>query len=299
MKREKTTIDYLLENIIVIVSFVVVYMLLTHGTYTILMNFDIFSELSTYARTFYASTLKVAIIFLVFRYVVKNENEKIIRNKKESKVSLFDVSIFLFIGMVIAFTSLLILTYLQDITNTLPKIYYNMGEKFLEGTKMTKLDSIYRFIEAVILVPIIEEFIFRKGVFKYFENRDIKTRSVILVSGISFGLIHILGVSTVLSSAIVGMVFASIYAITKNIIYPIIGHGLINFMSGITPMFRDDSIIVDFESYIEMSIIFEVKGAIIISLILLIITIFISYIKRKAIISSDFKDRFKEIFAGK
>ena len=63
-----------------------------------------------------------------------------------------------------------------------------------------------------------------------------------------------------------------------------------DLMPFILSVFRDNRGIEDFQAYIETGRIIEIKGAIIISLVFLIITSIISYMKIKTIISSDFKD---------
>lgn len=123
---------------------------------------------------------------------------------------------------------------------------------------------------------------------------------MVLLSGISFGLVHSVGIAKIISTIIIGIIFAIMYATTKNIVYPIIGHSLMNLISVsmtiFTDMFRDHSHIEDILTYIEARYLIEIKGAIIISLILIIILSVLFYIKRKTIISSDFKDCLIEIF---
>lgn len=200
-----------------------------------------------------------------------------------------DILIFLFIGILL--TSILFqgLIYLEGVMNVGPRY-----EDFLPQISMTSLERIYVFMAGVVLVPIVEELLFRKGIFQYFADKKLTNINIILISGISFGLWHYSGgPAKIVGSTMFGIVLAIMYATTKNVIYPIIGHGINNLMQNIISGFMVSSL--DAESYTEY-IKSGIKEAIVFSLILLMITSMISYIKRKTIISSEFKDRLTEVF---
>jgi membrane protease YdiL (CAAX protease family) len=295
VEHNKSIIESLFNNLARVVCVVVLFLIFGIVTYRTLMNLNILNGSSIFGLQFYASVLQVIVIFMILKYCFKKENEIIKEDDKEFKTNLFDILIFLFIGLLLKNILMGGLHYFEIITNTVPKFSNDVVSDLLEGMKITNLDKIYSIMSGVILAPIVEELFFRKGVFEYFSDKEVTGRSVILISGISFGLTHLVGFAIPASAILTGIIFATIYGITKNIMYPIIGHCLNNLMPFITSIFRDNSGIGDVESYIEAGRIIEIKGAIIISLVLLIITSTISYTKRKTIISSDFKGQLRKV----
>jgi membrane protease YdiL (CAAX protease family) len=294
MKQNKSIIESLFNNSARITCITISFIIFGIITYRIPFGSNISDGLSIFAMQFYASCLQVLVLLLIFKYGLKIKNE--INKEDEGKTNLFDILIFLFIGLLLKNMLLGSLYYLEIITNTVPKFDNEVVRGLLEGMEVTNLDKIYNFMNGVILAPIAEELFFRKGVFKYFSDKEVTNRSIILISGISFGLAHLMGFAIPASVILTGIIFATIYAITKNIIYPIIGHGLNNLMPSFISIFNDNSYIEDIEIYNEVGRIIDIKGAINISLILLVVTGIISYIKRKTIISSDFKNRLKRVF---
>lgn len=88
-------------------------------------------------------------------------------------------------------------------------------------------------IIVAIFAPIIEEFVFRYSI----ESIAKKELQFIVISSIIFGLMHGLGIATILY-ALIGMALAIIYIKTdKNIIYPIITHIMNNIVAIITMIF--------------------------------------------------------------
>lgn len=299
MKTNKSILESSFNNLARIICITILFIIFGVITYRIPKSLNILDGLSIFATQFYVSFLQVIIIFLILKYGLKKKNKVIKGDEKELRINLFDILIFLFIGLLLKNILLGGLYYLESILNISPKYNNDVIQGLLEGMQITNLDKIYSFVTGVILVPIVEELFFRKGVFGYFVGKEVTSRSVILISGISFGLTHSMGLAIAIHVMLTGIIFAVMYVTTENVIYPIIGHGLNNLMPFIITIFRDNSGIGDVESYIEAGRIIENRGAIIISLVLLVITSMISYTKRKTIISSDFKDRLIKVFTEK
>ena len=84
---------------------------------------------------------------------------------------------------------------------------------------MFKVSPLYIYLSAVVYAPIVEELTFRLAIRKLFKNDYL----FIAVSGISFGLLHVIGSPTILEYlyiipyAIPGFIFAYILVKTKNI----------------------------------------------------------------------------------
>lgn len=100
------------------------------------------------------------------------------------------------------------------------------------------ISSNYAFlmiISVVLLGPIVEELIFRKAIFSFFNNKKV----AIVISSLAFGLIHILGESSLKSMVISifpylipGLILGYIYAKNdENVIVPIITHVMLNTIS--------------------------------------------------------------------
>lgn len=94
---------------------------------------------------------------------------------------------------------------------------------------------ILMLLTSSITTPFVEEGIFRLGISKIIKNKHL----FIIISGLVFGFLHIfptdLNIIYALISSIpyvtMGMVLAYIYKKEDNIYYPIILHGLNNFIS--------------------------------------------------------------------
>lgn len=86
-----------------------------------------------------------------------------------------------------------------------------------------------------ITTPIVEEGIFRLGISKVIKNKNL----FIIISGLFFGFLHIFPTELELTYALIssipyvtmGFVLAYIYKKEDNIYYPMILHGLNNFIS--------------------------------------------------------------------
>lgn len=295
MKQNKSIMESLFTNLAIILCISFLFLIFGMITYRVAMSLNIVDGLSIFAMQFYASVLQLLIIFFIFKYGGKKRNKVLKKDEKRFKVDLLDIFIFLFMGLFLNSAIFVSLAHLE-IIDISPQYDTGIMQNLFDGMQITDLDKIYSFITGVILAPIVEESFFRKGVFQYCTNKGIKSRTMILISGISFGLIHSAGFIKLIGSIITGIIFAVIYATTKNVIYPIIAHSVNNLMPFIISIFRDSSGIEDVAAYIEAGYLMEIKGLIIISLILLVITGIISYIKRQTIISSDFKEGLIEIF---
>jgi membrane protease YdiL (CAAX protease family) len=97
-----------------------------------------------------------------------------------------------------------------------------------------ELSPLFIIFSAVIDAPIVEEILFRKTLFDIFKNK----RLFVIISGLLFGVFHILGVGTSLYSwlyvipyAALGMTFAYSYVKTNNLLTPICLHAFHNLIT--------------------------------------------------------------------
>ena len=101
--------------------------------------------------------------------------------------------------------------------------------------KMLEASPLMMVISSSLFAPIVEEGIFRLGFRKVIDNKKV----FIIISGLIFGFMHIfptdLSISIALTYSIsyvsIGIALAYIYVDTDNIWYPILIHGLNNFLS--------------------------------------------------------------------
>ena len=88
-------------------------------------------------------------------------------------------------------------------------------------------------IIVVIVGPVIEELMFRKLMIDRLSRYG--NTVAIIVSSVSFGLFHG-NLYQFFYAALIGLVLGFIYAKTKNVLYPIAMHILVNFFGSVVPM---------------------------------------------------------------
>ncbi|WP_324721629.1 CPBP family intramembrane glutamic endopeptidase [Salinimicrobium sp. HB62] len=88
---------------------------------------------------------------------------------------------------------------------------------------------IYTGVFAICLAPLFEELFFRKFLFGKLLSRYSTTTSI-LVSSLCFSLFHLPSFRNLLPTFIFGVIACLLYKKTKNILYTIILHVLVNFL---------------------------------------------------------------------
>ena len=127
-------------------------------------------------------------------------------------------------------------------------------EALAQVAQSTIYAKISLVIFTVILAPVIEEFIFRKGVFGLLRKYDAYVS--IIVSGILFGLIHVLfdpELLMVVPYLVSGFTIAAMFYIAEeNIFVVIIGHSLVNIV-GVTAILMPPEV---YENIVETILLF-------------------------------------------
>lgn len=115
-------------------------------------------------------------------------------------------------------------------------------ERVIESLNQMSIVNILQSRYAIIIVftvvvmgPLVEEIIFRKTIFSFFKNK----KAAIIVSSLAFGLIHVIGETsiqtmliTLIPYLIPGLIFGYIYAKNdENIMVPLISHVILNAVS--------------------------------------------------------------------
>jgi len=184
-------------------------------------------------------------LFILFFLIFKDYLKKQFINFKANKNHFFLLILIGFVVMMLAsFGSSIILEFLGITETSANQESLNM---LLEGTLF---DKISLFIFAVLLVPLIEELVFRKAILELFyikvrETDNLKVIKVkkiisaifaIIVSSLIFGFIHIMSFETeqllqIIYYAGLGAVLGTAYlASNKNILVPILMHFSLNLM---------------------------------------------------------------------
>ncbi len=113
------------------------------------------------------------------------------------------------------------------------------GDAVVDSTTelVSTLPPALTFVAVVILAPIIEELIFRKIMIDRLSRYGESV--AIVVSAISFGLFHG-NFYQFFYAAMIGLVLGYMYAKTRNILYPIALHAIINFLGSTVALFVSD-----------------------------------------------------------
>ncbi len=140
--------------------------------------------------------------------------------------------------MVGNFVTVQITSIVSSLLGVLPSI--SLNQLTIENS-LNSNGLFFMILSAVILGPVTEELIFRKAIFGLFK----KPYVALLVSTLSFGLVHVLREQTITAAIIngisyftMGLVFGLIYIkYEKNIYAPLLVHILSNAISIITILF--------------------------------------------------------------
>ena len=118
--------------------------------------------------------------------------------------------------------SLLTILISFSITSLLNSLFnYNILEKSFSFNIVT-------FLSTVIVGPIIEEIIFRYLIFDLIKEKR-STFDSALITSIIFALVHF-DIKKMIFAFVIGLILNKIYIKTNNIVYPIMGHIIINLV---------------------------------------------------------------------
>lgn len=88
--------------------------------------------------------------------------------------------------------------------------------------------NLITFLSTCFVGPIIEEIIFRYVIYHLFRKEYSKNKSI-LITSILFGVLHF-NLKKGIFAFVIGFILNKIYVKTNNMIYPIIGHIIINII---------------------------------------------------------------------
>lgn len=170
-------------------------------------------------------------------------------------------------------------------------------------TLITSMPIWLVLLVTVIIAPIVEELMFRKVIMDRFSRYG--DAVAITVSSISFGLFHG-NFYQFFYAAILGFILGFIYAKTRNIVYPILMHALINLVGTLPSLLISDRLIefekmfsdfanglsIDMTRFIQNMMIVGSYSVISYTLVIAGIVMLVSFFKKK-------KYRIRETFEYK
>ncbi len=181
-------------------------------------------------------------LFLLFVIIFRKYLRSAFIDLKADKLRYLIIIVVGFITMLIASIAIIYILEFLGVTETSEN--QEALNLLLEGTLF---DKIALFSFAVLLVPLIEEMVFRKAVLDIFHfeprvndgSKLYKVKNVllatiaILISSFTFGLIHVMSGDfiQIIYYGGLGIILGVIYLVAnKNILVPIAVHFLLNFM---------------------------------------------------------------------
>ena len=193
-----------------------------------LLHID-YNTKNEFIRIIFDVLFMLIIIFLIYRNDLKEEGIRYIKNFKSN---FFKVILIYILGLLIMYVSNNLIAYFFTEANP--------GNE--EGVrKLINNYPIYMCFSTIIYAPFVEEIIFRKSIFNIFkkiDNKNIKKWLSIIVSGLIFGLLHVVGTANgiydylyIIPYASLGIALALMYYKTDSIFVPITIHAIHNLVA--------------------------------------------------------------------
>jgi len=178
-----------------------------------ILNID-YNKLPMYIKTIYLVFYDITIITVLFLIYLKRIKNDFTDFKKNNIYYLENYIKYWFIALgLMILSNALIMFFTDSIAGNQEAI-----------NELFNKNPFYIFFSAVLIAPITEEIVFRLS-FRYIFKND---WLFIIMSGLSFGFIHILSAESILNEliflipySIPGMIFAYVLVKSKNIFVPI------------------------------------------------------------------------------
>lgn len=167
----------------------------------------------------------IVLLILLFKKDIKNGIKDLKKNFMDRIILSLNCWI---VGCVIMMVSSIVISFIlkQSVSNNEALVRQSI-----------ELAPIYMLFTCAVVAPIFEEMVFRKSLYGLIKYKWL----FILVSGLGFGLLHVLGSYTspldflyIVPYGSMGCAFAYLLTKTNNIVLPIIIHAIHNFVLVIT-----------------------------------------------------------------
>lgn len=179
--------------------------------------------MTNFLDNFYIKYILYIFILSTISTIIVNKNSK--KNIKAFSKSMFKIDFNLLLR--IFFISLFFRIIIEQIFYMFPNLLTTQEE----FDNMLKLITV--FITTCFFAPVLEEIIFRFGLFNYIKSKTNFILSLIITSLI-FSYIHLYNVDGFIVLLFISIIWTYIYNKTDNLIYPIILHFLHNIYAFIT-----------------------------------------------------------------
>ncbi len=131
---------------------------------------------------------------------------------------------------------------------------FNLNPQSIYGTVLLRIEHLANpfnilifYLPLTIVAPIYEELVYRRLIIPLLEQRGMRPLTAVLSSSLLFAIVHIpddilsgdlsRGIMHIWSVFLLGFSLGFIYILTRNILFPIVIHGVINFISFSKPLF--------------------------------------------------------------
>ena len=202
-----------------IATIIIYIMYMLNISFLILMKFGI--NINDLNRTFriFLIAFNDLICILILTFMFRKEIKNGFKDLKENIIERLNLAtICWLIGSIIMIMSSIFISKIvgKDVSNNEEIIRQNI-----------KLAPLYMLFSCSIVAPIMEEFVFRRAIRGFIKYKWL----YVLISGLSFGLLHVIGNSTnmldylyIIPYSSMGCAFAYLYSKTENISLPILVH---------------------------------------------------------------------------
>ena len=176
--------------------------------------------MTEFINNFYVKNLMYIIIFILLAIYVIDKRKSKYKDDVKNKLSLKNIDLnYLIRNSCLTLGISIILFQVISILTI---------ESSDNGFDINILSMSVYFIATCLIVPILEEIVFRFGLYEYF-NPKIKPFYAILITSLIFSIFHMYGIEGAIILIIISIIWNYSYYKTNNLIYPIVAHFIYNF----------------------------------------------------------------------
>ena len=244
-EREGKVTNFLAPSMVVAVGAILlnfiqnlIFTVLLICNFTIEMDILIFSLLITFLSQF-------AGILMIYFLVIPLMKIKEVKNQSFTSRNMFRTLLLLCSAFAANIISNYIFTIIFDLFNIIPQSGYS-GVLLNASHLNNPLNVIIYYLPFTIGAPIFEELLYRRTIIPMLEKRGMAPFTAILTSSIVFAIAHFPndlingnlygGITHCLGVFYISIVLGISYTITRNILFPIIIHSFVNFISFSGPL---------------------------------------------------------------
>lgn len=189
--------------------------------------------MTEFINNFYVKNLMYIIIFVLLAIYVIDKRKNKYKDNIKNKLDLKNIDLKYLIE-----SSCLILGISIILFQTISLLPIETTDN---GFNINILSICVYFIITCLLVPILEEIVFRFGLYECF-NVKIKPFYSIVITSLIFSIFHMYGIDGIIVLFVISVIWNYSYYKTNNLIYPIVSHFVYNFYVIINNLILNDVI---------------------------------------------------------